>query len=67
VRLFAIGAALAIGGMLLDQSWLIWGAIAALAGGMFLRFVPRPGTSGVGEEDEAEAPRPASEDGPGRG
>ncbi len=44
VRLFAVGAALALGGILLDQAWLVWAAIGALVGGVLLRFVPARGT-----------------------
>ncbi len=66
VRLFSIGAALAIGGILLDLSWLIWGAIAALSGGVLLRFVSRPGAAGTAAEGEEDGTRPVSEDGPGR-
>lgn len=37
VRLFAIGAALALGGMALDESWLILAALAVLGLGLVLR------------------------------
>jgi hypothetical protein len=40
VRLFAIGAGLALGGILLDSEWLVWAAIGALVAGVLLRFVP---------------------------
>lgn len=43
VRLFTVGAVLALGGMFLDESWLVYLAIAVLAAGVALRFVtPRP-------------------------
>lgn len=41
VRLFALGAALALVGMALTVRWLIWAGIAALASGLTLRFLPR--------------------------
>jgi hypothetical protein len=41
VRVFAIGAALALGGMILDQGWMIWAAIGVLLVGIVLRFLPR--------------------------
>ena len=40
VRLFALGAALAIAGMALTVRWLVWAGIAALAAGMALRLLP---------------------------
>jgi hypothetical protein len=56
VRLFAIGAGLAIGGIILDWRWLIVAAIVVLAAGFTLRFLP--GGRGVvrdapdGDEEE---------------
>lgn len=46
VRLFWVGAGLAVMGMYLGRSWLVWAAIVALLAGIFLRFVPsgREGT-----------------------
>jgi len=40
VRLFALGAALAVAGMALTVRWLVWAGIAALAVGMALRLLP---------------------------
>ncbi len=39
VRLFAIGAGLGIGGIALENRWLIWAAILVLGGGFALRFL----------------------------
>ena len=41
VRLFALGAALAVAGMALTARWLVWVGIAVLAAGLALRFLPR--------------------------
>lgn len=37
---FTIGAALAMGGIYFDSTWLIWAAIAVLAVGFGARFLP---------------------------
>lgn len=63
VRLFSAGAALALGGMLLDRSWLIWAAMGVLGVGVVLRFVPHPGRRGA-EEGEEEEDRGRSEGSP---
>ncbi|TVR57062.1 MAG: hypothetical protein EA421_01810 [Gemmatimonadales bacterium] len=52
VRLFAIGAGLALGGVILDWGWLIPAAIIVLVAGFALRFLP--GGTGVREEDPEE-------------
>jgi hypothetical protein len=59
VRLFVIGAALAIGGMIMDEGWLIGVAIVVLAAGFGLRFLP--GGQGVRSEDEWPPPQGDSE------
>ena len=41
VRLFALGAALALAGMALTIRWLVWAGIAALAAGLALRLLPQ--------------------------
>ena len=41
VRLFALGAALALAGMAWTVRWLVWGGIAVLAAGLALRLLPR--------------------------
>lgn len=48
VRLFVIGAGLAVGGMLLELPWLVYVAIAVLVAGFAIRFLP--GGRGVEEE-----------------
>ncbi|MEX1257090.1 MAG: hypothetical protein WEG36_05675 [Gemmatimonadota bacterium] len=40
VRIFAIGAGLALGGMILDIGWLVTSAIVVLLAGFALRFLP---------------------------
>ena len=40
VRLFFLGAALALVGMVMDSSWLIGAAVAVLIAGVGLRFLP---------------------------
>lgn len=40
VRLFWIGAVLAMVGIYLERSWLVWAAIVVLLAGISLRFVP---------------------------
>jgi hypothetical protein len=52
VRLFAIGAGLALGGVILEWGWLIPAAIIVLVAGFALRFLP--GGTGVREEDAEE-------------
>jgi hypothetical protein len=39
VRLFAVGAGLGVGGIALENRWLIWGAILVLGAGFALRFL----------------------------
>lgn len=41
IRLFALGAALALAGMALTLPWLVWAGIGALVVGLLLRFIPR--------------------------
>jgi hypothetical protein len=52
LHLLSIGIGLALGGLLLDQSILRWGALAVLLAGFFLRFAP--GAGGVHPDDEGE-------------
>jgi len=59
VRFFVIGAALAVGGMVLEEGWIIGLAIVVLVAGFMIRFLP--GGQGVRVEDEW----PASEEEPG--
>ena len=57
VRLFGVGAILAVVGMYADEAWLIYLAIVVLAVGILLRFAPGRGDRGwpnghrSGEED----------------
>lgn len=48
--LFAVGAAAALAGMLLDESWIIILAALLLVTGMALRLVPRKGREGEDED-----------------
>lgn len=42
VRIFALGAALALAGIAFGNSWVVWGGVAVLGVGLALRFiVPR--------------------------
>jgi len=52
VRLFTLGAVLAVVGMAMNQSWMTWTAIGVLVVGMMLRFLP--GGRVVDPEDDAE-------------
>jgi hypothetical protein len=52
VRVFAIGAALALGGMFLGEDLLIWAALGVLGFGMVLRVVESFRTN---SERDAEA------------
>lgn len=52
VRLFVIGACLAVGGMVMDLGWLILLAIGVLAAGFLIRFLP--GGTGASRDDGTE-------------
>lgn len=52
VRLFVIGAGLAVGGMLLEIDWVIFVAIGFLVAAFLVRFLP--GGRGVREEAPEE-------------
>lgn len=52
MRLFVVGAALGVGGMVLEMDWVVVLAIVVLFTGFLLRFVP--GGTGVSEGDEDE-------------
>ena len=54
VRLFTLGAVLAVVGMATEQVWMTWAAIGVLVTGMLLRFLP--GGREVEVEDEQESP-----------
>ncbi len=63
---FAVGATLALGGIYLDQRWLVGVAIAVLVGGMALRFLPGGEEPEVGgPHDEDDAPEDGADDGEG--
>lgn len=53
VRIFSVAAALTLGGIYLDERWLTGTAIAVLAGGLALRFLP--GRSEPGADELAAA------------
>ncbi|TVP42107.1 MAG: hypothetical protein EA350_17420 [Gemmatimonadales bacterium] len=61
VRIFAIGAALALGGMFLGHDLLIWAALGVLGLGMVLRVVESRRTSPEQEGDGTEAGDPEEE------
>lgn len=52
IRLFMLGALLALLGMALESSWLIGGAALLLLCGLLLRWVPHPGRSGSSEQGD---------------
>ncbi|CAN5782828.1 hypothetical protein BH23GEM11_BH23GEM11_15820 [soil metagenome] len=54
VRIFAIGAALALGGMFLGEDLLIWAALGVLGFGMVLRVVESLRTNSDREADARE-------------
>jgi len=56
VRLFGVGAILALAGMYAEQGWMINLAIVILFAGMLLRFLPDRG--GGGPESEADESGP---------
>ncbi len=62
VRLFVVGAALGIWGMVAETSWLVTVGLVILFVGMLLRFVGR-GTPEDAEEDD-EWGRDGAEDAP---
>jgi hypothetical protein len=68
VRLFTIGAVLALAGMYLELGWMVGVAIGFLVAGFALRFVPNEPSGGEVEDEWDEAPRreraPGDEEGP---
>lgn len=60
VRLFTVGAVLALGGMYLDEGWVLAVATVVLVLGMLVRFLPRPEGDG-----EVGGPDPSVDDAPG--
>jgi hypothetical protein len=61
LRLLSIGAGLALGGLFLDLSILMWGALAVLIAGFALRFISgrdagdADGDEGADEVEEDES------------
>jgi len=49
VRIFVVGAVLAMGGIYMDERWLVGLATVVLLGGVVLRFLPRLAIRGDGE------------------
>lgn len=54
VRLFTVGAVLAMAGIYLDESWLVYAAIAVLVAGVGLRFLA-PSTTSEAEDEPPPA------------
>jgi hypothetical protein len=50
ISLFTVGALVAMVGMLLDHRWLMGLAAVLLLGGVLLRFIPRDGRDGEGDD-----------------
>lgn len=64
VRVFVVGATLALGGIYLNRPWVVGLAIAVLAVGMALRFFPDGEEAGeVAEETETNASEEESDGG----
>jgi len=61
VRIFAIGAALALGGMFLGEDLLIWAALGVLGFGLVLRVVESFRTRSDQEGDAPEGGDPEEE------
>lgn len=57
VRLFALGAGLGVGGIVLDNRWLIWAAILVLGGGFALRFLAESAKSRESGEPRVDEAR----------
>lgn len=51
VRLLGVGAVLALAGMAMERTWMVNVAIAVLAVGFLLRFVPGPRDGAPGATD----------------
>lgn len=58
VRVFTVGAALAMVGIYFDARWVTGTALVVLVGGVLLRFVPE----GSERSDAAPAPSDAGDD-----
>lgn len=54
VRIFSIGAGLGLGGIFLDQPYLIWGAISVLGLGVLLRFLPVGRGHPAADDDDSQ-------------
>lgn len=52
VRLFVIGAGLGVGGMVLDNRWIVGAGMAVLLAGFLVRFLP--GGRGIPHPEEEE-------------
>ena len=59
VRLFTLGAVLAVVGMAVNQRWMTWVAIVFLLAGLVLRFLP-DGSERMNEGDTQEEGDPPS-------
>jgi hypothetical protein len=55
LRIFAAGAVLAGVGVYLAQNWLVWAAIAVLAVGMLVRFLPSGDDEAAPRSDGGDA------------
>lgn len=53
VRLFGVGAVLALAGLYLDERWMTGLAILVLLAGMLVRFLPGARTHPEAEDEEA--------------
>lgn len=62
VRIFVAGAVLGLAGIYLDEAWMRLSAIAVLASGMLLRFLPGAAPEPDGKDDADGEDFPASGD-----
>jgi hypothetical protein len=46
VRIFSVGAVIAVFGLYYDNAWIIWAALAVLLTGFLVRFMPQGGGEG---------------------
>lgn len=61
VRIFLVGAVLGLSGILLEERWLSGAAIAVLAAGALVRFLPGGrDLTDDGEDEEEDGPPSAS-------
>jgi hypothetical protein len=58
IRIFGVGAILAVAGMIAEMRWMVWIALAVLLVGVLLRLLPRGGSNDDDEKDDSESDQP---------